>query len=302
MKIIFAGTPENAALGLELVSKHHEVVLVITRTDAEIGRKRVLTPSPVAQRAQDLGLPVLKANRIGEIENAAISAAKADVALVIAFGSLIPQSALDLLPWWNIHFSLLPLWRGASPLQQSIRSGGVGAGVTLFELDAGMDTGPVISQLAIQPGDNETTGQALSRFTEAGIQLFNAAVATMSKVTAQHGEPTYAPKLDRAAARLDLSLNALDVHRAVMAFNPEPMAWSELDGNPIRILETKSLGSTSWVEQDLQIGRVSKSGDRILLECGAGSQLELTQIQPAGKQPMQASDWFRGLGKEVRLA
>ena len=302
MKMIFAGTPENAALGLELVSKHHEVVLVITRTDAEVGRKRVFTPSPVAQRAQELGLPVLKANRIGEMEKAAISAAKAEVALVIAFGSLIPQSALDLLPWWNIHFSLLPLWRGASPLQQSIRSGGVGAGVTLFELDAGMDTGPVISQLAIQPGENETTGQALSRFTEAGIQLFNAAVATMPKATAQQGEPTYAPKLDRAAARLDLSLNALDVHRAVMAFNPEPMAWSELDGNPIRILETKSLGATCWVEQDLQLGRVSKSGDRIWLECGEGSQLELTQIQPAGKQPMQASDWFRGLGKEVRLA
>lgn len=302
MKIIFAGTPENAALGLELVSKHHEVVLVITRPDAEIGRKRVLTPSPVAQRAQELGLPVLKVNRIGEMEKAAISAAKADVALVIAFGSLIPQSALDLLPWWNIHFSLLPLWRGASPLQQSIRSGGVGAGVTLFELDAGMDTGLVISQLAIQPGDNETTGQALSRFTEAGIQLFNGAVATTPKATAQQGEPTYAPKLDRAAARLDLSLNALEVHRAVMAFNPEPMAWCELDGNPIRILESKSLGSTSWVEQDIQIGRVSKSGDRILLECGEGSQLELTQIQPAGKQPMQASDWFRGFAKEVRFA
>ncbi len=302
MKIIFAGTPENAALGLELVSKHHEVVLVITRPDAEIGRKRVLTPSPVAARAQELGLPVLKANRIGELEKAAISLANADLALVIAFGSLIPQSALDLVPWWNIHFSLLPLWRGASPLQQSIRSGGVGAGVTLFELDAGMDTGAVISQLAIQPGDNETTAEALIRFTEAGVQLFNEAVTTMPKAIAQQGEPNYAPKLDRAAARLDLSLNALEVHRAVMAFNPEPMAWSELDGNPIRILETKSLGSTSWVEQDLQIGRVSKSGERVLLECGEGSQLELTQIQPAGKQPMQASDWFRGLGKEVRLA
>lgn len=302
MKIIFAGTPENAAQGLELVSKHHEVVLVITRADAEVGRKRVLTPSPVAARARELGLPILKANRIGEVERAAISAAKADLGLVIAFGSLIPQSALDLLPWWNIHFSLLPLWRGASPLQQSIRSGGVGAGITLFELDAGMDTGPVISQLAIQLGDNETTADALARFTEAGIELFNEAVATMPKAQAQLGEPTYAPKLDRAAARLDLSLNALEVHRAVMAFNPEPMAWCELDGNPIRILETRTLGSTSWVETVAEVGRVSKSGDRILLECGEGSQLELTQIQPAGKQPMQASDWFRGLGKEVRLA
>lgn len=302
MKIIFAGTPENAALGLELVSKHHEVSLVITRPDAEIGRKRVLTPSPVAARAQELGLPILKANRIGEMEKAAISSANADLALVIAFGNLISQSALDLLPWWNIHFSLLPLWRGASPLQQSIRSGGVGAGVTLFELDAGMDTGAVIAQLSIQPGDNETTAEALTRFTEAGCQLFNEAVTTMPKAIAQQGEPTYAPKLDRAAARLDLSVNALEVHRAVMAYNPEPMAWCELDGKPIRILETKSLGSTSWIEQDLKIGRVTKSDERVLLECGDGSQLEITLIQPAGKQPMQASDWFRGLGKEVLLA
>jgi len=133
MKIVFAGTPENAALALELVSKTHEVVLVITRPDAEVGRKRILTPSPVATKAMELGLPVLKANRVNEEELARIKDAKAKLALVVAFGSLIPQSALNALPWWNIHFSLLPKWRGASPLQQSIRSGGVGAGVTLFE-------------------------------------------------------------------------------------------------------------------------------------------------------------------------
>ncbi len=120
MRIIFAGTPENAAHGLELIAKHHEVVLVITREDAELGRKRVLTPSPVAQKAQELGLRVLKANRVTEAELKEIQAAEADLAVVIAYGSLIPQTALDQLKWWNIHFSLLPLWRGASPLQQSI--------------------------------------------------------------------------------------------------------------------------------------------------------------------------------------
>ncbi len=302
MRIIFAGTPENAAQGLELVARHHEVVLVITREDAEVGRKKILTPSPVAQKAQELGLRLLKTNRVTKDALAEIEAADAELALVIAYGSLIPQAALDLLKWWNIHFSLLPLWRGASPLQQSIRSGGIGAGVTLFELDAGMDTGPIISQLPIELGENETTGNALRRFTEAGIALFNTSLFSKNDAMPQSGEATYAPKLTRSIARLDLGQNALDVHRAVMAFNPEPMAWCEFAGNPIRIIESRSLGATAWVRADMQVGRVSRSGERVLLECGGGSQLELTTVQPAGKQPMSAADWFRGLSGEVRLA
>jgi methionyl-tRNA formyltransferase len=301
MKIIFAGTPENAAVALELVSKTHEVVLVITRPDAEIGRKRILTPSPVATKAMELGLPVLKANRINEEELARINAAEAELALVVAFGSLIPQAALNALPWWNIHFSLLPKWRGASPLQQSILSGGIGAGVTLFELDAGMDTGAIIASQEISPGENETTAAALERFTIAGVNLFQQHAGKPTVPTAQTGDATLAPKLNRSTARLNLSDNALRVHRAVMAFNPEPMAWCELDGNPIRVLETRSLGSSSWTESPSE-GKVFKSAEKILLECQDGSRLELVTVQPAGKQAMAASDWFRGLGVEVHLA
>jgi methionyl-tRNA formyltransferase len=302
MKLIFAGTPENAALGLELVSKNHEVVLVITRKDAEVGRKRVLTPSAVARKAEELGLPVLKANRVTELELAAIKAADADLALVIAYGSLIPQSALDQIRWWNIHFSLLPLWRGATPLQQSIRTGGVGAGVTLFELDAGMDTGPVIAQIPIELGENESTVDALPRFTTAGIGLFEAAVKDIPAAKDQQGEPSFAPKLDRAAARLDLSDDATTLHRAILAFNPEPMAWCELDGQPIRILKSRLVGGLHASGSDSSPGRISKVGNAILMECGGGTLLELSIIQPAGKQPMAASDWFRGLNREVRFA
>lgn len=302
MRIIFAGTPENAALGLELVSQHHEVALVITREDAEVGRKRLLTPSPVAQKASELGLPLLKVNRVGSAELELVKAANAEIALVIAFGSLIPQSALDALPWWNIHFSLLPMWRGASPLQQSILSGGVGAGVSLFELDAGMDTGPILAQMPIQPLENETTGEALQRFTVAGIDLFLDAAGKLPAAKPQVGDATYAPKLDRQSARLDLALNALEVHRAVMAFNPEPMAWCELNGSPVRILESRSMGKSSWVQDAQKPGRVTKSAERILLECGEGAQLELVRVQPAGKQVMPAADWYRGLGGEVLLA
>ena len=301
MKIVFAGTPENSALALELVSKTHEVVLVITRPDAEVGRKRVLTPSPVARMAKELGLAVMKTNRIREEELAKIKAAGVELALVVAFGSLIPQAALDALPWWNIHFSLLPKWRGASPLQQSILSGGIGAGVTLFELDAGMDTGPIISSQVISLGENETTAEALERFTIAGVNLFQQQDGQKKVATPQTGEATFAPKLNRTSARLDLSENALSVHRAVMAFNPEPIAWCELDGNPIRILETRSLGSSTWTENPSK-GRVSKSSEKILLECLDGSRLELVTVQPAGKQAMAAADWFRGLSEVVHLA
>ena len=301
MKIIFAGTPENSALALDLVSKTHEVVLVITRPDAEVGRKRILTPSPVARMAKELGLPVMKTNRIREEELAKIKAAGVELALVVAFGSLVPQAALDELPWWNIHFSLLPKWRGASPLQQSILSGGIGAGVTLFELDAGMDTGPIISSQQIPLRENETTAEALERFTIAGVNLFQQQAGKKKVATPQTGEATFAPKLNRTSARLDLSENALSVHRAVMAFNPEPIAWCELDGNPIRILETRSLGSSTWTESPIK-GRVSKSSEKILLECLDGSRLELVTVQPSGKQAMAAADWFRGLSEVVHLA
>jgi methionyl-tRNA formyltransferase len=214
---------------------------------------------------------------------------------------LLPQAALDALPWWNIHFSLLPKWRGASPLQQSILSGGIGAGVTLFELDAGMDTGPIISSQEVSLGENETTAEALERFTIAGVNLFQQHAGKQTAPTPQFGEATFAPKLNRSTARLNLSDIALSIHRAVMAFNPEPMAWCELDGNPIRILETRSLGSSNWAESPSK-GRVSKSSEKILLECSDGSRLELVTVQPAGKQAMAAADWFRGLGVEVHLA
>ena len=186
-------------------------------------------------------------------------------------------------------------------MQQSILSGGIGAGVTLFELDAGMDTGPIIASQEISLGENETTAAALERFTVAGVNLFQQHAGNPTAPTPQTGEATFAPKLNRSTARLNLSDNALILHRAVMAFNPEPMAWCELDGNPIRILETRSLGSSSWTENPSK-GRVFKSAEKILLECQDGSRLELVTVQPAGKQAMAASDWFRGLGVEVHLA
>lgn len=298
MKIIFAGTPANAALGLEAVAKDHEVVLVITREDAEVGRKRVLTPSAVAQKAAELGLPVLKASKLGSSELHAISSSGAELALVIAYGAMVPEAALNLLPWWNLHFSLLPMWRGATPLQHSILNG-TASGVTLFKLDKGLDTGEIVSSREIALGDTESTADALPRFTTIGIEMFNDAIAAAPSLTPQVGEPSYAPKLQRIDAKLDLTKKADQVHRAILAFNPEPVAWCDFGGNPIRILESRSLGNTDWNPNAHQPGRVSLSGDKVLLECGEGTQLEIRKIQPAGKNVMAAGDWYRGVNKEV---
>ncbi|MEY3561981.1 MAG: hypothetical protein RL068_1133 [Actinomycetota bacterium] len=302
MRLIFAGTPANAAQALEIVAANHEVALVITRPDAPTGRKRLLTPSPVAVVASNLDLPVLKTARIGPQELELIGKSSAELALVVAYGAMIPAAALNLLPWWNLHFSMLPMWRGATPLQHSILHGGVGAGVTLFKLDTGLDTGLIVAQKPIQLGVNESTAEALPRFTAIGMELFQNAVAQEEvSLEPQVGPTSYAPKLVREEARLDLVRTAQQLHQAVLAFNPEPMAWLECDGSPLRIIESRSLGDTDWVGAGYAPGRITKSGDKVLLEAGSGTQLELIKVQPAGKNVMLAGDWYRGQSSEVFL-
>lgn len=300
MRLIFAGTPANAARALEALMPHHEIALVITRPDAPIGRRQIMTPSAVAQVAQSAGIPVLKTKRIGESEVKEIASVQAELAVVIAFGALIPEAALQLHPWWNIHFSLLPLWRGATPMQHSILHS-KGAGVSLFQIDNGMDTGDIISQKPIELGQNETTGAALERFTDIGVEMLLDSLQQNIDPKPQVGEPTLAPKLSRANARLDLSKTANELHRAVLAFNPEPMAWLELDGQPFRVLESRTLGSTDWTKGDHVPGRVTLSADKVLLESAGGTQLELVMVQPASRQAMRAGDWFRGQQSEVKL-
>lgn len=297
MKLIFAGTPENAASALEKISKHHEVVLVITREDAAIGRKKVLTPSKVAQKAEALGLPVLKRNKLKMDDLGQIAKSGAEKAVVVAYGALIPQAFLDLLPWWNLHFSLLPLWRGASPLQQSMIHGGKGAGITVFELDAGLDTGPIIAGQPVQIDFTKTFGELLDEFTELGANLVLSSLDAEVEPTKQAGTPTSAPKITRADARLNLEALADQVAWKIMGLNPEPGAWCMAGESPIKILRALSLGETNWDAIDQTAnhpGRVFKSGEKVLLSCGSGTRVELVEIQPAGKNPMAAGDWYRG--------
>ncbi len=304
MKLIFAGTPDIAADALRELALQHEVVLAITREDAPVGRKRVVTPSPVAVVAQQQGIKVLKRNRLTEEDLPAIRNSGAELAIVIAYGALIPGPALDLVPWWNLHFSLLPKWRGAAPLQYSIMHLGEGAGITLFELEAGLDTGPIIASQSMQIDPAKTYGEHLDIFASAGLKLIENSIREMPVARVQSGEPSLAPKLDRVVAKLDFSQPSQLVSAKIMALNPEPVAFGLLDGEPFRILRANSLGSTNWAELDgltPRPGRVIQSSNRVLVECGGGSRIELQIVQPAGKKAMAAGDWFRGLNKEVIL-
>ena len=304
MKLIFAGTPSNAALALEALASTHEVVMVITREDAPVGRKRELTPSAVAAKAAELGISTLKRNKLSPGDIDAIRASGAERAIVVAYGALIPQALLDVIPWWNLHFSLLPSWRGATPLQHSMLNGGQGAGISLFELEAGLDTGPILATQAREIDYSKTCGELLEEFTHSGSAMILETLKTLPTPTIQQGEASLAPKIGRDQARLDMSSPADQLAWKIMGLNPEPGAWAEIEGAPIRILRAASLGSTDWDAVDgerFAPGRVSLQGGKVLLHCAGGTRLELTQVQPAGKKVMPAIDWHRGLNKEIRL-
>jgi methionyl-tRNA formyltransferase len=280
------------------LAKEHNVVLAITRPDAPVGRKRELVPSEVAIAATELGIPLLKTDRIGPAELQAIDSAQAKVAIVVAFGSLIPTTALKVLPWWNLHYSLLPLWRGASPLQMSLITQ-TGQGVTLFEIDEGLDTGPILASSAMELPSDVPAGELLDELSDVGINLIQQSLLETPSPKPQQGESTHAPKLNRSFAKISFSDSASQVQRKVYALNPEPMAWCVTSKGDLRILACKALGEVDWnalSDEDLPVGKLEVFGNRILVVCGGGSRLELLTVQPSGGKAMSAGDWFRGYG------
>jgi methionyl-tRNA formyltransferase len=313
LRILFAGTPANAAETLgSLIAGGQEVVAVLTREDAPVGRKRVLTPSPVAEIATSAGLPVIKANRIDDQVTEVIEAYKADLGIVVAYGALFKPRTLSStkLGWVNIHYSLLPAWRGAAPVQHSIWSGERETGVTLFWLDEGMDTGPMckVVQTQIEPG--ESAGRLLRRLTQLGITglqellpEIDAGLALRQPQAAVGASLAF--KLTREHSRIDWLKPAPNVERQILAMNPEPMAWCQSGEVQMRLLDAVALGGTDWStlnNENLKPGDVILRGNRVLVGCGHGTLLELKEVQPAGKQAMSAEAWSRGLKSDWRLS
>lgn len=297
MRVLFAGTPAVAVPSLDaLINAGFEVVSVLTRPDAPIGRKRVLTPSPVAARAAELGIDIIHATRVDDAVTAKIAAAKPDVAAIVAYGGLIPRAALDVPPhgWINLHFSLLPAWRGAAPVQRAVMAGDDVTGAVTFLLEEGLDTGPVFGTLTESVGPQDTAGVLLERLSHSGAvllaQTLSAVDAGRAAPQPQVGDVTLAPKLTIDDGRLHWNQPALAIGRRARGVTPEPGAWTTLDSQRVKLEPVRLRPDIT----DLRPGGVILDGKTVLVGTGSHA-VELTRIQPSGKKMMAAADWARGM-------
>jgi methionyl-tRNA formyltransferase len=298
LRLLFAGTPAPAVPSLEaLLASDHEVVAVLTRPDARSGRGRKVSRSPVAERADAAGLPVLQPRSPREPEFLEQLAGLAvDCAPVVAYGALVPQAALDLPAhgWVNLHFSLLPAWRGAAPVQHAIMAGDEITGASTFRLEAGLDTGPVFGTVTEAIGPRDTAGDLLGRLAASGAGLL---VATLDGIASGSlvAEPqpadgvSLAPKVEPADAQVNWSLPAHVVDRRVRGVTPAPGAWTTWRGDRLRLGPVEPLAS----ESDLAPGEVSVGSSGVLVGTGRGA-VRLGDVQPAGKRMFPAADWARG--------
>lgn len=304
MSILFAGTPENAAVTLrELAHAGIPISLVLTRPDAPVGRKKVLTPSPVALVAEELGIPVLKSARVAEEELRKIGERQIQLALVVAFGVLLKEQALKALPlgWFNLHYSLLPQFRGAAPVQRALMEGVTETGVTLFKIDQGLDTGDVLASVPTRIEPVENAGALLERLTGLGVsllleQLPRISSGLLSLKPQEEIGASLAPKISRTEAEMSFNNAAKKLENLTRGCNPEPGAWTQSNqGYDLKI-------HVAWASNisHVAVGHVSTDEGRVFVGC-AGSALELIEVQPAGKSRMSAADWVRGTSAPVVL-
>ena len=298
MRVVFAGTPEVSVTALKaIVASRHELVAVVTRPDAPAGRGRKLVASPVAEYAEELGVEVLKPVKPSDPEFLArLTEIAPDCCPVVAYGGLLPQAALDIPPhgWVNLHFSVLPAWRGAAPVQHAIIAGDDVTGATTFRIVKALDAGPVYGVLTEPIGPHDTAGDLLNRLAESGAKLL---VDTLDGIEAgvleAREQPadgiTIAPKITVEDAELDLTAPAQRVDRLVRGCNPSPGAWTTFRGERLKVLAVAIKEETDLKPGELRTTKAS-------VTVGTGSKaLELVTVQPQGKKPMPAADWARGV-------
>lgn len=301
MRLVFAGTPEVALPTLEaLATSRHELLGVVTRPDAARGRSKRLVPSPVAAWADERGIETLKPVSPREPGFAArLRELSPDCCPVVAYGALIPADVLAIPPhgWVNVHFSLLPAWRGAAPVQRGILAGDAETGISIFDLVPALDAGDVYLQEPSPFADGETSGQVLARLADRGarllVEVLDAIEAGTAVATPQPGAGiTLAPKLTVADARIDWARPAIEIDRLIRACNPGPVAWTTYRGDRFKVWLGRARAGTVLAPGVIDAGRHT-------VNVGTGrGVLELLQVQPAGKRPMAAADWARGLGAD----
>lgn len=307
MRIVFAGSPAAAVPSLEALARAHEVVAVVTRAPSPHGRKRVLTPTPVADAATALGIPVLEANRLGTDATEAIAALAPELAVVVAYGGLVREPLLSMPPhgWINLHFSLLPDYRGAAPVQRALIDGRGVTGVSVFRLVAELDAGPVVRMRETPVPEGATAGSLLEQLAELGATELVAAVDAIAAGTAtyeaQVGAPTFAPKLTLADGAIDLASTAPAVLSRWRGVTPEPGAHATLlepdgEGERVKLLALARSGA-----EPIPPGSAQLAGRTAIVGTGS-APLELLEVQPAGKRPMAGADWLRGRGGTATFA
>ncbi|OCA55786.1 methionyl-tRNA formyltransferase [Photorhabdus namnaonensis] len=304
LRIIFAGTPDFAARHLEaLLMSKHEVVGVLTQPDRPAGRGKKLTPSPVKVLAEERNITVFQPATLRSEENQQwILKQQPDVLIVVAYGLILPKAVLNIprLGCLNVHGSLLPRWRGAAPIQRSLWAGDTETGVTIMQMDIGLDTGNMLYKASCPITPEDTSTSLYEKLANIGP---DALLETLSLITSGKNQPeiqnenlvTYAEKLSKEEARIDWELSATHLERCIRAFNPWPMSFFEMEGQPIKIWKAEAIEEQTSAEP----GTVLKADKKGIYIATADGILNITQLQPAGKKAMSAAnllnskrEWF----------
>jgi methionyl-tRNA formyltransferase len=291
MRVVFMGTPDFSVPVLDaLVEAGHEILCVYCQPPRPAGRGKKERPTPVHARAEALGLPVRHPVSLKPAEaQADFAALNPDVAVVVAYGLILPQAVLDAprLGCLNIHASLLPRWRGAAPIHRAIMAGDAETGVCIMQMEAGLDTGPVLLRKTIPIGAEETTGALHDRLSALGAAAIVEAldrIETLTPVPQPEAGVTYAAKIDKAEARVDWSADAAEIDRQIRGLSPFPGAWTLVDGRRVKLLNARPVAGE---------GPPGTVLDAATVACGRGA-VEITRVQPEGKAAMSAEDWLRG--------
>lgn len=302
LRIVFAGSPAAAVPSLKAVAASgHTVVSAITRADSPQGRRAVLTATPVATAAEELGIPVLKSNRLDAEITTEVARLGPDLGVIVAFGGLVKQPLLSTprLGWINLHFSLLPRWRGAAPVQHAIMAGDDVTGATVFQLVPELDAGDVYGRMTQSIGAHQSAGSLLESLAESGAQLLVTVIDSIASGTAraeaQRGDMTLAPKLTIADGQVDWNRPASSIVNQIRGVTPEPGASAIVDGARLKIV-------TAFVAHDvprLEPGEFALV-DKAVLVGTATDPIELGTVHPAGRTAMDAASWWRGRSAAAR--
>jgi methionyl-tRNA formyltransferase len=296
LRLVFAGTPDFAAIHLQaLIDSRHQLLAAYTQPDRRAGRGRKLQASPVKQLAQAADIPVCQPATLRDIaEQESLAALAPDLLVVVAYGLILPQAVLDLPRYGclNVHASLLPRWRGAAPIQRAIEAGDAETGITIMQMDAGLDTGDMLATRRVPIGGDTTAASLHDALAVEGapllLQVLDDLPGCQRRARKQDdSQATYAGKILKEEAVLDWSQSAADLDLAIRAFNPFPVCYSSLDGERIRIWEAKPAGSAQLPEPPGTILRAGREG--VLVNCGQG-QLSLQRVQLPGARALTVEE------------